>query len=171
MAGGAPARPGGAAARGALAAARLRQVGAGAAPAAAARLRGVRRAGREAGHAVPGTQEGATMMQARDEARARIAARMDREARRGAPVAQEAAEAVTGASARAAASLAAERARRPAGADFAARGRRLRGADPDDETFLDRAVRRAEARRAACEAACWHPTPRPGAGRAATTAG
>jgi hypothetical protein len=76
VAGGAAARPGGAAARGALAAARLRQVGAGAAPAAAARLRGVRRAGRQAGYAVPGAQEGATMMQARDEARARIAARL-----------------------------------------------------------------------------------------------
>jgi hypothetical protein len=63
-------------------------------------------------------------------------------------------------------SLAAERARPPAGANFAACGARLRGADPDAETFLDRARRRLAARRAACEAACWHPTPRPGEGRA-----
>jgi hypothetical protein len=109
---------------------------------------------------------GGAMMAARDEARARIAARMDREARRGAPVAQEGAEASTGASARAAASLAEARARRPGGGDFAARGARLRGADPDVETFLDRAVRRLEARRAKYEAAAPHRTPRPGEGRA-----
>jgi hypothetical protein len=50
-------------------------------------------------------------------------------------------------------------------------GPRVRGADPDAETFLDRAVRRLEARWETYEAACWHPTPRPGAGRAPTTAG
>jgi hypothetical protein len=106
------------------------------------------------------------MMAARDEARARIAARMAEGARWGAPVAQGAAQAATGASARAAVSLAAERARRPAGADFAACGARLRGADPDVETFLDRAVRRLEARQAALEVSAPHRTPRPGEGRA-----
>jgi hypothetical protein len=116
------------------------------------------------------------MMQARDEARARIAARMAEGARRGRPVAQGAAQAATGASVRAAgyaraATLAGERWLRPAGADFTACGSRLRGADPDAETFLDRAVRRVEARRLGCEAAAWHPTPRPGEGRAPTTAG
>jgi hypothetical protein len=77
------------------------------------------------------------MMAARDEARARIAARLARDTRREPPVAQEAAGAVTGAS----------------------------------ETFVERAVRRLEVRRVACEVACWHPTPRPGEGRAPTTAG
>jgi hypothetical protein len=107
-------------------------------------------------------------MAARDEARARIAARMEQEARRGAPVAHRAAQGLAWASARVLpeATLAAERAVRPAGADFAACGRRLRGADPDVETFLDRAVRRLEARRAECEAAAPHRTPRPGEGRA-----
>jgi hypothetical protein len=113
------------------------------------------------------------MMAARDEARARIAARIAEESRRGGPVAQGAVQALTGASARVApeGTLAEERRRRPDGADFAACGARLRGADPDAETFLDRAVRRLEARRAACAAACWHRTPRPGEGRAPTTAG
>jgi hypothetical protein len=57
-------------------------------------------------------------MAARDEARARIVARMAEGARRGRPVAPEAAQAVTGASARMvpAGSLAEERAPRPAGA-------------------------------------------------------
>jgi hypothetical protein len=107
-------------------------------------------------------------MAARDEARARIAARMEQEARRGAPVAHRAAQGLAWASARVlpGGTLAEERALRPDGGDFAARGRRLRAADADVETFLDRAVRRREARRAVCEAACWHPTPRPGEGRA-----
>jgi hypothetical protein len=108
------------------------------------------------------------MMAARDEARARIVARMAEGARRGIPVALGAAEAVTGASGRVVpeGTLAEGRARRPTGADFAASGARLRGAEPDAETFLDRAVRRVEVRRAACEGAAWHKTPRPGEGRA-----
>jgi hypothetical protein len=113
------------------------------------------------------------MMAARDEARARIAARLAEESRRGRPVALGAARAVTGASAHVPpeGTLAEERARRPDGADSAACGPLGRGADPDAETFLDRAVRRLAARRATCEGAAWHKTPRPGAGRAPTTAG
>jgi hypothetical protein len=113
------------------------------------------------------------MMAARDEARARIAARLAGEARRGVPVAQGAAQARAGASARVApeGTLAEERGRRPGGAGFAACGARLRGADPDAETFLDRAVRRVEARQRALAASAWHRTPRPGEGRAPTTAG
>jgi hypothetical protein len=77
------------------------------------------------------------MMAARDEARARIAARLARDTRREPPVAQEAAGVVTGAS----------------------------------ETLLDRAVRRGEARQRALELAAPQRTPRPGEGRAPTTAG
>jgi hypothetical protein len=108
------------------------------------------------------------MMAARDEARARIAARLAEGARRGAPVAHRAAQGLAWASARVlpGGTLAEERALRPDGGDFAARGRRLRAADADAETFLDRAVRRLAARRAACEATAPHRTPRPGEGRA-----
>jgi hypothetical protein len=118
-------------------------------------------------------REGDGMEAARDEARARIAARMAEEARRGAKVAPGAAQAVCGASARvvAAGTLAEERAPRPGGADFARCARRLVGAGSDTETFVDRAVRRVEARRTVCAAAAWHPTPVPGEGRAPTTAG
>jgi hypothetical protein len=108
-------------------------------------------------------------MAARDEARARIGARMAEESRRGAPVAHGAAQGLAWASARVlpGATLAEERALRPAGADFAACGGRFAGADPDAETVLDRAVRRVEARRLACETRAPHRTPRPGEGRAA----
>jgi hypothetical protein len=80
---------------------------------------------------------GAQMEAARDEARARIAARLARDTRREPPVAQGAAQAVTGAS----------------------------------ETYVERAVRRLEARQRALEAVAWCRTPRPGEGRAPTTAG
>jgi hypothetical protein len=94
----------------------------------------------------------AQMEAARDEARARIAARLARDTRRGAPVAREGAEAVTGAFAPVVHG-GAERASDEAG------------------TFVERAVRRLEARAAALEAWAPHRTPRPGAGRAPTTAG
>jgi hypothetical protein len=111
---------------------------------------------------------GGAMMAARDEARARIAARMEQEARRGAPVAHRAAQGLAWASARVlpGGTLAEERALRPDGGDFAACGARLRGADPDAETFLDRAVRRLAARQRALEMSAPHRTPRPGEGRA-----
>jgi hypothetical protein len=90
---------------------------------------------------------GGAMMAARDEARARIAARMARDTRRGGPVAQEAAQARTGASAP------------------VVHGGAERASD-EAETFVERAVRRLAARRAACEATAPHRTPRPGEGRA-----
>jgi hypothetical protein len=107
------------------------------------------------------------MMQAREDARARIAARLE-EARRGIPVAQEAAQAVTGASARVATTLAEERAYGLGrygwwpGRSVAARA----GGCTTGRAVSAVSLPRRAARAVALEASAPHRTPRPGEGRA-----